>query len=1180
MWTFLVNVAWSRCIAAPIVVLVFAIVACFSAQAQSLSSSSVLPPGEEITQSVTLDEGWNLVSFFVAPDDPTLEELLAPYEDEIVLVKELSGHSFMASTDLDQIGTWGTQQSYFIYADTDVVLDVSGIVVDPEDHPIALEEGWSLIPFLLSEPVDVEEAFASIMGSLLIADDARGNVFIPELGIASLDSLRPGQGYQVYVEEDETLVYESPVVSPPPDDPEPDEPVQVNTLAEALALEGMEVGQEIEILGYHEPSDGGGGTFEVTNSGAETDGGTVFVFDEDQSAQQQETFTSDFKVGQNPEAMPHQDLVWGTVEMHHGDGTLGVITWRELHGHARDRTNYRWVDYEAGLIGSGDDNEDRFKQMAERLYDTQSIEWTVKYKYATSNRRLERQGITDSVNIKWWGAPEADPSDIQNARPHIAWATNRAALLREEQNMQSGDWAYVDIPGHFYYRYTLNLRPWVKLRGASDQDFGELSNGEYAKGKLQLPPQENENEPGMVADFLVSQGYTTMWQERRQLLGLAMARMDLTNERFPEAEENSDTAIGMESLEIDGNIAENPYPIDNDEDYAYIPWWDEGGDINNHQFGRHWIQERNVWNGLAIDTRSQTVKVDRPRAILTGVYLHNFVGNGIVSGNRYDFTESSNVRVGRAPRNHQMYNVWGDHTGWTVEGAGWYSLIRITGGDLKDFTYRNAEPMGDFWTGTQAPGGSTWSLVLEHERKFDAQPFENQTLTIDGFTIDLSDGNDRDVRVLSNDSPATGNVMENGTVIGQPEEFTTVYSSRFPQTVSKDQTISNVVVEGTGGCVRLVFLTRPAFNTRFQDILVKNSEGSTGTCFPIGRVDFYSSSDLDATFNATSSDYKRTGRMTVDNLTMVDSHEAVAPFVNFGNHDSDSIPYDVFVSNSILLNNTNGGERTLLVGSQGRPASEELPKRFAQRLYLVDTSILMAEDGGAHNHLTNAPRYLPDADWAPRSILVRGVTDDLGRTSEDSGTLTSDANDEGNDYVLIPTNLFTYAFETEAEIISGPSGLQVEGVDVADDDGTLRDPTDPTGQTEPYLRVNLSQTIGSGETVTIDWDARVTPLGELSRTGVFIPRPFYERPFFDTTFNVGDSTKTIDLRGVAASLESEEPIDYTAVSDDTSVVQASVQADGYTLELDFQGTGTATITVTGEIPGVGSAEDTFGVTVE
>ena len=216
----------------------------------------------------------------MSPETPDVEELLAPYADEIVLVRDLTGAAFMAREELNQMGSWDTHQAYFVYAESPVTWMIDGALLSPDATPIVLEQGWNLVPYLPETPQPTEEALASIIDHLLIAEDGEGNVFAPELGITSLDSLRDGRGYKVYIDAPDTLLYSGA----------PNEPLVVNTLAEAKALTDVPVGSTIEVLGYHEPGDGGGGLFEVTDDAAETDGGIVFVFDEDVSSR--ETFVT------------------------------------------------------------------------------------------------------------------------------------------------------------------------------------------------------------------------------------------------------------------------------------------------------------------------------------------------------------------------------------------------------------------------------------------------------------------------------------------------------------------------------------------------------------------------------------------------------------------------------------------------------------------------------------------------------------------------------------------------------------------------------------------------------------------------------------------------------------------------------------------------------------------------
>jgi hypothetical protein len=186
--------------------------------------------------------------------------------------------------------------------------------------------------------------------------------------------------------------------------------------------------------------------------------------------------------------------------------------------------------------------------------------------------------------------------------------------------------------------------------------------------------------------------------------------------------------------------------------------------------------------------------------------------------------------------------------------------------------------------------------------------------------------------------------------------------------------------------------------------------------------------------------------------------------------------------------------------------------------------------------------------------------------------------------VLISTSLLSRPREINATLVSGsPNVSSITSVEVANSDGSLRS-DDALYEHDPYLKVSLDGTIGSGESVTIDWTARVTPKCEYTTTGVFIARKHIAK---DRTYQSGNGPFTIDLRGLAASQETWTPPAYSASSSDTGVVTANVTASDhrgtdrfYTLELTEQGPGTATITVTAEIPDVGSATTTFEVTVE
>ena len=277
---------------------------------------------------------------------------------------------------------------------------------------------------------------------------------------------------------------------------------------------------------------------------------------------------------------------------------------------------------------------------------------------------------------------------------------------------------------------------------------------------------------------------------------------------------------------------------------------------------------------------------------------------------------------------------------------------------------------------------------------------------------------------------------------------------------------------------------------------------------------------------------------------------------------SGSFPYDMFMSQSSLRNDDTTNARGILF---------DAPESFRLYLHDVTFNVWMANESwteGQFHWDTIGPNAL---------IRLRDSQDRQGRVSDSVGnTYISDAGDEGNDYVLIPTNLMSYANEHEVTISSGPSDISVSSVEVTSSNGTPR-PTSPSStdmveMRDPYLRVNLNRSIAAGEALTLDWTARVTPLDAFSPTGLFISRPVADQTISATT--------EIDLRGVAASMESREAIVYSASSDDETVVSASVQADGFTLELAPGASGTATVTVTARFQGWEAQTQSFTVTAQ
>jgi hypothetical protein len=70
------------------------------------------------------------------------------------------------------------------------------------DNYLNMPEGWSLLGYTCSDPLDVQEAFVSVNDEILIVKDYLGNTYIPEFNFNGIGDLIYGVGYQIKLAED------------------------------------------------------------------------------------------------------------------------------------------------------------------------------------------------------------------------------------------------------------------------------------------------------------------------------------------------------------------------------------------------------------------------------------------------------------------------------------------------------------------------------------------------------------------------------------------------------------------------------------------------------------------------------------------------------------------------------------------------------------------------------------------------------------------------------------------------------------------------------------------------------------------------------------------------------------------------------------------------------------------
>ena len=162
---------------------------------------------ESIDMEIPVSGGWNLVSTYVNPGDPSFEYIFSGMTDNLVLVKDQSGAVYWPEYDVYDIDAWDPYSGYQVYVNESGMFVITGTLLAPESNPIQLSEGWNQIAYLRKTPMPVGEALADVYDKIDIVSNNAGDVFWPEYDINTLGDMVPGQGYKLHVSESAELIY-------------------------------------------------------------------------------------------------------------------------------------------------------------------------------------------------------------------------------------------------------------------------------------------------------------------------------------------------------------------------------------------------------------------------------------------------------------------------------------------------------------------------------------------------------------------------------------------------------------------------------------------------------------------------------------------------------------------------------------------------------------------------------------------------------------------------------------------------------------------------------------------------------------------------------------------------------------------------------------------------------------
>ncbi|NCA87243.1 MAG: T9SS type A sorting domain-containing protein, partial [Clostridia bacterium] len=153
-------------------------------------------------QIIQIPEGWSGISSFIQPEPPLIDLVLSPIIDQLIMLYNFDG-MFYPGQNINTLGEWDVHSGYVVKVTDDVLLTINGD--ETPDKTIFVNEGWTIIPVLSSNPVFAEMLFGGLDQLVIVKDVAGPGVYWPQFGINTLGFVEPGKSYFVLMNAPATI---------------------------------------------------------------------------------------------------------------------------------------------------------------------------------------------------------------------------------------------------------------------------------------------------------------------------------------------------------------------------------------------------------------------------------------------------------------------------------------------------------------------------------------------------------------------------------------------------------------------------------------------------------------------------------------------------------------------------------------------------------------------------------------------------------------------------------------------------------------------------------------------------------------------------------------------------------------------------------------------------------------
>ena len=172
-----------------------------------LTKLAVVP--EVNSQEILLPESWSIFSTYLTLESMDIIDVISSISSQVIVVKDFNGLAYLPDWEFNAIGNIVLSQAYQVKTTEELILNLEGVYINPDEVVISLPIGWSLLGYLRINPVNCVSVLEAISSEISIVKDYLGNVYLPEWEFNGIGNLESGKGYQIKMNSNQTLQYQS-----------------------------------------------------------------------------------------------------------------------------------------------------------------------------------------------------------------------------------------------------------------------------------------------------------------------------------------------------------------------------------------------------------------------------------------------------------------------------------------------------------------------------------------------------------------------------------------------------------------------------------------------------------------------------------------------------------------------------------------------------------------------------------------------------------------------------------------------------------------------------------------------------------------------------------------------------------------------------------------------------------